>query len=917
MSRPVTRSQTAASRRSSRDVTPTAMTAAPAISVPIATGHVALPVGRALSVPASPVRTVPGTVNRATSVPASTPASAPRALPASAVWVSPGYATRAVTASAAHALPAAQASARRAGPVTRAASALASRAASVLASVSPAPAMGVSASRVGPVTRAAAASANRASAGPASTAGTNVSATRANSSASGFDGRAPVSGRAMSAPPVSAASDRGAVGGRVVSAGRAVSAPPVSAAADRGAVSGRAVFAGRAVSAPPVSAAADRGAFFGRVVSARRAVSVPADGGNLAAYTGDTPASAGRAARRRGAAMAPTVSPVAEGRTWVGSSAATNWPRISPAVGDGAAVAGGSSHSYGALHRDVPTLTGAPDSARSLEDRLIEEVETGSSPRGGDRARRVAAGARLPAHLGASATTSGRGRATEPAAAAVSNAVASVRTGPVDASLAAGPRSSVAGRLDSAPMARGALAGISHWRLTRAVVKFLPAVAAAVLIAVLLAMSTGHLVLRRGSIDQLPRAGLPAGGRTDHASTPAPASIDADLQAIRQMMEAAGGRAGVAGSLSSPPPGAGRTTVSFFDRTSRELLAAWLPDRVVLRTQDQSSDSFESSLGLDGDHGVDDSFWLALRQKVQTEQQARSGSSRSSGGSREIDGWAVFLADNEVQLDGGPTWAVAKLDFVDMLEARYSNLVSSRDRGAAWVPVQGSAPAPVAGQLGAFAQLAINDIVRRALVSTDWASPALGALVEPRLTSATYRPAKQAARRVGEVPVRQPAGYPPVAALTPWSNPGECWCAHKTAPDSRLDVVPAWALYPKAITVEFPPARSTPDALTAPRRIEVYGSVPDLDQWTAAAAAIRSKRPGITLPERGPRGWLPLARFEYDIRQDNHVQTFPVEFDFERSGAQVVMVSVRILSNWGDEERTCLYRVRVHGNRVA
>ncbi|KAI9813967.1 MAG: hypothetical protein M1826_002345 [Phylliscum demangeonii] len=751
--------------------------------------------------------------------------------------------------------------------------------------------MGPSASRVGPVTRAAAASADRAGAGPASTARTNMSAAGANFSASGFDGRAPVSGRAVSAPPVSAASDRGAVASRMAYAGRAASAPPVSAATDRGAVSGR-------------------------VVSAGRAVSVPTDRGNLDASTGGTPASAGRVARRRGAAMAPTVSPVAEDRTWVGSSAANNWPRTPPAVGAGAAVAGGSSHSYGALNRDVPTLTGAPDSARSLEDVLFEEVEAGPSPRGGDRARRVAAGTRSPAHLGASATTSGRGRATEHAATAISNAVASERTGPVDAHEAAGPRSSVAGRRDWAAMARGALAGISHWSMTRAVVKFLPAVAAAVLIAVLLAMSTGHLVLRRGSTNQLPHAGLPAGGRTDDASTPAPASILSDLQAIRLMMEAAGGQAGVAGSLSSSPSGAGRTTVPFFDRTSRQLLTAWLPDHVVLRNQDQSSDSFESSLGLDGDYGVDDSFWIALRQKVQAEQATRPGSSRTGGGSREVDGWAVFLADNEVQLDGGLTWAVAKLDFVSMLEARYASLVSSRDRGAAWVPAQGSAPAPVAGQLGAFAQLAINDIVRRALVSTDWASPALGALVDPRLTSATYQRAEPAARRVGGVAVRPPAVYPPVAALTPWANPGECWCTDKTASDSHLAVVPAWALYPKAVTVEFPPLRSAPDPLTAPRQIEVYGSVPDLDQWTAAAAAIRSKRPGITLPERGPRGWLPLARFAYDIRQDNHIQTFPVEFDFEPIGAQVVLVSVRMLDNWGDERRTCLYRVRLHGNRV-
>ncbi|KAM8850212.1 uncharacterized protein AB9W97_021491 isoform 1-T1 [Spinachia spinachia] len=59
------------------------------------------------------------------------------------------------------------------------------------------------------------------------------------------------------------------------------------------------------------------------------------------------------------------------------------------------------------------------------------------------------------------------------------------------------------------------------------------------------------------------------------------------------------------------------------------------------------------------------------------------------------------------------------------------------------------------------------------------------------------------------------------------------------------------------------------------------------------------------------RGIL-LGTFEYD--QDGPAtQTFEVHHEPEDDFSHV---ELRITSNWGDEEQTCLYNFRVHGRRV-
>ncbi|KAJ3852030.1 hypothetical protein EV368DRAFT_65237 [Lentinula lateritia] len=67
--------------------------------------------------------------------------------------------------------------------------------------------------------------------------------------------------------------------------------------------------------------------------------------------------------------------------------------------------------------------------------------------------------------------------------------------------------------------------------------------------------------------------------------------------------------------------------------------------------------------------------------------------------------------------------------------------------------------------------------------------------------------------------------------------------------------------------------------------------------------------------------YIRLASFTYDIHSPSHIQTFPVLPYLSKygklgeAGVDFGVVALVVRSNWGMEEYTCLYRVRVHGER--
>ncbi|XP_065540508.1 SUN domain-containing protein 1 isoform X3 [Lathamus discolor] len=127
----------------------------------------------------------------------------------------------------------------------------------------------------------------------------------------------------------------------------------------------------------------------------------------------------------------------------------------------------------------------------------------------------------------------------------------------------------------------------------------------------------------------------------------------------------------------------------------------------------------------------------------------------------------------------------------------------------------------------------------------------------------------------------------PRAVIQPDVYPGNCW-AFKGS-QGHLVIRLSMKIYPTAFTLEHIPKTLSPTGTitSAPRKFLVYG----LDD------------------EYQESGTL-LGHYEYD-QEGEPLQMFPV---METSQNAFQIVELRVLSNWGNEEYTCLYRFRVHGN---
>ncbi|XP_010001566.1 PREDICTED: SUN domain-containing protein 1 [Chaetura pelagica] len=126
----------------------------------------------------------------------------------------------------------------------------------------------------------------------------------------------------------------------------------------------------------------------------------------------------------------------------------------------------------------------------------------------------------------------------------------------------------------------------------------------------------------------------------------------------------------------------------------------------------------------------------------------------------------------------------------------------------------------------------------------------------------------------------------PRVVIQPDMYPGNCWAFRGS--QGYLVVRLSMKIYPTAFTLEHIPKTLSPtgNITSAPRNFSVYG----LDH------------------EYQEEGEL-LGQYVYD-QEGEPLQMFPV---MEQSENAFQIVELRILSNWGHAEYTCLYRFRVHG----
>ena len=236
----------------------------------------------------------------------------------------------------------------------------------------------------------------------------------------------------------------------------------------------------------------------------------------------------------------------------------------------------------------------------------------------------------------------------------------------------------------------------------------------------------------------------------------------------------------------------------------------------------------------------------------------------------------------------------------------------------------------------------INSLERR-LDDTPLAVPAArqmnhfaigaGAIVEPLITSptkTTRRPLLQKVR-AWWFGLYHPEGFGPVAALSPWDDMGDCWCApptgHPWAGRAQIGVLLPRKIFPTELVLEHIPASATYDIHSAPKEIELWAKIEDKAARDAVGTAIFPLLPDDSTAVN-PSNFLQklddpmksldytyirIGKWKYDIHAPNNVQTFRVPIDLAHFNAVVNKVVVRSLNNWGTTSYTCFYRLKLHG----
>jgi len=225
-----------------------------------------------------------------------------------------------------------------------------------------------------------------------------------------------------------------------------------------------------------------------------------------------------------------------------------------------------------------------------------------------------------------------------------------------------------------------------------------------------------------------------------------------------------------------------------------------------------------------------------------------------------------------------------------------------------------------------------QDIVSRA----DFALHSAGARPIPHLTSRTleWRPSTLQGQVLGLITGHgYEVGRSPVTALHQDLHTGNCW--PMTGSYGQLGVMLALPAVISDVTIDHVAKEVAFDLATAPRDMEVWGQVEGENNtakvaaWQAEQAKRRQEAEEAgepisevdvedvypsTLPKDVP--FIRLASFTYDIHAPSNVQTFPVRQEVKDLELDFGIVALVIKNNWGKDAYTCLYRFRVHGQRL-
>ncbi|KAG0263066.1 hypothetical protein BG011_009359 [Mortierella polycephala] len=393
---------------------------------------------------------------------------------------------------------------------------------------------------------------------------------------------------------------------------------------------------------------------------------------------------------------------------------------------------------------------------------------------------------------------------------------------------------------------------------------------------------------------------------------------------------------------------------NWINQTVLELIHDELPQHLVV-----SRDPESGKLSIPGE------FWDTARELFMTSAQVQGAIEDRGKKQGKVAGWNDFLQENERAMSvfvEDHMSAVTRSAFLDLVKTEANLIWQGLERNVvALLEKQGKLQgrnAPQRTDYGSPSTTAravdnrpLTDVERElitglidealdkysadVLAKPDYAVHSAGGRIIPKLTSPSYNNMKPTwfGRWVGQYLVRNPRKSNPVSkVIEPGLGAGDCWAME--GQEGQLGIRLARKIIVTEVTVEHAGPGVAFDAGTAPREIEIWSlrdgkDVPEKEEEEKEA---EQQKEASASTDQGDGWWrsgapwpksIYLATIEYAaststtsmdqqaVSKPKLRQTFSIPLSKQTTPS--VGVAVRIKSNWGHPNHTCLYRIRVHG----
>ncbi|KAF2971130.1 hypothetical protein GQX73_g2447 [Xylaria multiplex] len=196
-----------------------------------------------------------------------------------------------------------------------------------------------------------------------------------------------------------------------------------------------------------------------------------------------------------------------------------------------------------------------------------------------------------------------------------------------------------------------------------------------------------------------------------------------------------------------------------------------------------------------------------------------------------------------------------------------------------------------------------------------------GVLIDPESTSRAWKIPKDHFKSKKWLDKDGYKAQPPMAALSPWSEEGECFCAGPGRMGygqgtNNISVITSRNIIPQHLVVDHILSGATLDPDATPKEIEVWAYIEEVTLRKEVKSFSEKEFPATPEESALNDGFVKIGHFTYERK--NHgdgVQVFKINDAIVRMKAVSNRIVIRAINNYG-ADHTCFYRLRLFGDIV-